>query len=392
MVREHNMRVVYVQGTKGVSGLGLLAALIDAGAPLASVQETWHRLQLPTVQLAVQRQAHKDCTATCIGLPTPSLDVFLARHTYASLCDLIKQQTTPARLTQRVLHIVAHFTDALSRMHGAQGRDVALQSPYMPVLLYLASGISAGLEALSIDQVLASPINLGANPDALTTALVRGATVYGEQTAQPLTTIDGAAVLVPLSARFGPLPMLAMESTGHGALLDTVGDDSRVLQTMIGETNCQASAEQIAVMETNIDDMNPEFYEVIFDRLFAQGALDVTLTPILMKKGRPANKLTVLAPLGAVHRVSQTLLQETSTFGVRGYDVWRHKLDRSMRQVETRYGMIPVKCGILDGNVVQAAPEYEACKRKALEQNVPVRLVYAEAARLAAVWLSGAQP
>ncbi|MCZ6872103.1 MAG: LarC family nickel insertion protein [bacterium] len=385
------MRVVYVQGPEGVSGLGLLGALIDAGAPLATVQETWRRLQLPTVQLAVQRQARRDCTATCLGLPTPSLDAFLARHTYTSLCDLIKQQTTPARLTQRLLQIVAHFTDALSSMHGEQDRDIALQSPYMPILLYLASGITAALEVLSIDQIVAAPINLGANPNALATALVRGATVYGEQTAHTLTTIDGVAILVPLSASFGPLPMIALDTTGHGASLDTAGDDSSGLQAIIGETDCQASADRIAVMETNIDDMNPEFYEMIFERLFAQGALDVTLTPILMKKGRPAHKLTVLAPAAAVNRLSRTLLQETSTFGVRGYDVWRQKLDRSMRQVETCYGMIPVKCGVLDGNIVQAAPEYEACKRKAVEQKVPVRLVYAEAARLAAVWLTGAQ-
>ncbi len=385
------MRVVYVQGPKGVSGLGLLGALIDAGAPLAIVQETWRQLQLPIVQLAVERHALRDCTATCLGLPTPSLDAFLARHTYTSLCDLIKQQTTPARITQRLLQILAHFTDALSSIHGEQDRDVALQSPYMPILLYLASGITAGLEALSIDQILAAPINLGANANALTAALVRGATVYGEQTANTLTTIDGAAIVVPLSASFGPLPMIAMDTTGHGASLDTAGDDTSGLQAIIGDTDCQASAERIAVMETNIDDMNPEFYEMIFERLLAQGALDVTLTPILMKKGRPANKLTVLAPTAAVNRLSRTLLQETSTFGVRRYDVWRQKLGRSMRQVETCYGMIPVKCGVLDGNIVQAAPEYEACKRKALEQKVPVRLVYAEAARLAAVWLTGAQ-
>jgi uncharacterized protein (DUF111 family) len=106
-----------------------------------------------------------------------------------------------------------------------------------------------------------------------------------------------------------------------------------------------------------------------------------------MKKGRPAHKLTVLAPLFAVSKLSRVMLQETSTFGVRVYEVWRQKLERFSRQVETCYGCIPVKCGVLDGKIVQAAPEYEACKRAALEQRVPVRLVYAEAARLAAHWL-----
>jgi uncharacterized protein (DUF111 family) len=127
---------------------------------------------------------------------------------------------------------------------------------------------------------------------------------------------------------------------------------------------------------------------VVFERLFAAGALDVTLTPLFMKKGRPANTLTVLAPLAAVSRLSRLILQETSTFGVRIYEAWRQKLERFSRPVETCYGIIPVKCGILDGRIVQAAPEYEACKRAALAQGVPVRLVYSEAARLAASWLS----
>jgi hypothetical protein len=106
-----------------------------------------------------------------------------------------------------------------------------------------------------------------------------------------------------------------------------------------------------------------------------------------MKKGRPANMLTVLAPLSAIASLSRFILQETSTFGVRVYEVWRQKLERFSRPVETPYGVIPVKCGVLDGKLVQAAPEYEACKRAALEHGVPVRLVYSEAARLAAPWL-----
>jgi uncharacterized protein (DUF111 family) len=138
--------------------------------------------------------------------------------------------------------------------------------------------------------------------------------------------------------------------------------------------------------------VNPEFYEAIFERLLTQGALDVTLTPLLMKKGRPANTLTVLAPLPAVAALSHMILQETSTFGVRVYEVWRQKLERFLRQVETRYGVIPVKCGVLDRRIVQAAPEYDACKRAALAHGVPVRLVYTEATRLAAPWLTDHYP
>ena len=386
------MRVAYVHGLAGVSGLGLLAALIDAGAPLARVQQTWQQLRFPSVQLALQRRTVADATATCLSLPPLSLVTFLASHTYTSLCEWITQQITPIRPAQRLLRIVAHFTDTLTEQHGRQDDDVVLQSEHLPVLLYLASGIAASLEALSIDRIVAAPLNLGAAPDVLTTALVRGATVYGESTTDAVTTVDGAAILVSLAASFGPLPMLTLNTSGHGAMGDDGGDRWRRLQVMIGETEGQVGGDRIAVLETNIDDMNPEFYDVIFEHAFAHGALDVTLTPILMKKGRPANQLTVLAPLPAVHRLSRLLLQETSTFGVRIYEVWRQKLDRFMRQVETRYGAVAVKCGVLDGHIVQAAPEYDACRQIAQAQDIPVRLVYSEAARLAAVWLTDAAP
>jgi hypothetical protein len=214
--------------------------------------------------------------------------------------------------------------------------------------------------------------------------------VYGEgvpRHAEP-TTVAGAAILTACATHFGPLPDLTVAGIGYGCTSASPSATARRLQLLLGETVGPAAAERIAVVEANIDDMNPEFYECVAERLFAQGALDVTLTPLFMKKNRPANTLTVLAPLYAVATLSHLILQETSTFGVRVHEVWRHKLERFHRQVDTRYGVIPVKCGVLDGRIVQAAPEYEVCKRLALEQGVPVRLVYAEAAGLAAPWLT----
>ncbi len=384
------MRVAYVHGFAGVSGARLLGALMDTGVSLSTVQETWQQLQLPTAQVSFQRHPLGDYTAMRLDVATPSLEPFLSCHTYTSLRDFIGQNVVSSRVEQRLLQILAHFSDAVASLHGGKDRDGALQSTFMPMVLYMASGTAAALEALAIDQVLAAPINLGIGPDPLTAALVRGATVYGEQTADVLTTVDGAAVLTALSTSFGPLPAMTIDATGYGASIDTTGGSARGLQVLLGEVDAQPSSERIAVLEANIDDMNPEFYEVIFERMLDQGALDVTLTPLLMKKGRPANKLTVLAPLPAVSRLSRMILQETSTFGVRVYDVWRQKLERFVRQVETCYGSISVKCGVLDGRIVQAAPEYEACKRVALARSVPVRLVYTEAARLAAPWLTDA--
>jgi uncharacterized protein (DUF111 family) len=312
-------------------------------------------------------------------------------------------------------------------VHGVtDGGELALRSAFLPEVLYLGSGVAYALEELTVAQVMAAPVPLSTGyiaeaegrrplPHPLTVALSRDVPVYGEgapltwcraeveQAArnpsadavagggvpayEERTTVAGAAILTALATRFGPLPGMTVAGTGYGATVSSTAETTHGLQVLLGDIVGPA-AERIAVIEANIDDMNPEFYECVAERLFAQGALDVTLTPLYMKKNRPANTLTVLAPLAAVATLSHLILQETSTFGVRVHEVWRHKLDRFHRQVETRYGVVPVKCGVLDGRIVQAAPEYEACKRLAREHGVPVRLVYTDAASLAAPWLA----
>jgi uncharacterized protein (TIGR00299 family) protein len=262
-------------------------------------------------------------------------------------------------------------------------------------------GAAIGLDHLGVERVHASAVATGMGmmktehgllpiPGPAVVELLKGVPIYSRGITSELVTPTGAAILAATATSFGELPAMQVERVGYGAGTREL-EIPNVLRLMVGRSAEEETAfgpAPAVVLEANIDDMNPEFYECVAERLFAQGALDVTLTPLYMKKNRPANTLTVLAPLAAVATLSHLILQETSTFGVRVHEVWRHKLERFHRQVDTRYGIIPVKCGVLDGRIVQAAPEYEACKRLALEQGVPVRLVYAEAASLAAPWLT----
>jgi pyridinium-3,5-bisthiocarboxylic acid mononucleotide nickel chelatase len=383
------MRVAYVHGFAGVSGTGLLAALLEAGAPLAGVQAGWHALQLPALQVSRDSIQLPEYTATRLvyTLPAPG-DMLPSRSTFADLMGRIEQSTTSARVRQLLQQLLGRFAEAVARVYRVQEYDVVCRSPFLPAVLYMGSGVCLALEALAIEQLMSAPVNLGAGPHPVTAEIVRHVPVYGTAGSAGLTTVDGAAILTTVAAGFGPLPAMSITGTQYGVTPEPSADTMHGVQVLFGETDAAPAVDRIAVLETNIDDMNPEFYEVVFERLFAAGALDVTLTPLFMKKGRPANTLTVLAPLAAVSRLSRLILQETSTFGVRIYEAWRQKLERFSRPVETCYGIIPVKCGILDGRIVQAAPEYEACKRAALAQGVPVRLVYSEAARLAASWLS----
>ena len=396
------MRIAYVHGYEGVTGPLLLGAFLDTGASLSSVEQVWRHLHLPTAELSYARVPCTDAMATHVTWTAPHAHTFLHPQSYATLVDLLEQSEASSYVKQRVLRLLRHFVAAVARVHGvSEGGDLALQSAFLPEILYLGSGVAGVLEALAIEQVVAAPMPLSTGfiddaqgrrplPHPLTAELCRGLPVYGEGVPchAEQTTVGGAAILTAWATRFGPLPDMTVAGTGYGLTAASAAETTRRLQVLLGETVGPATAERIAVIEANIDDMNPEFYECVAERLFAQGAFDVTLTPLFMKKNRPANTLTVLAPLSAVAKLSHLILQETSTFGVRVHEVWRHKLERFHRQVDTRYGIIPVKCGVLDGRIVQAAPEYEACKRLALEQGVPVRLVYAEAASLAAPWLT----
>ena len=151
-----------------------------------------------------------------------------------------------------------------------------------------------------------------------------------------------------------------------------------MLRVILGETFI-ASNDELVVIEANIDDMNPEFYELTIESLFKAGALDVYLTPIIMKKGRPANKISILSSDTNKQAMTEILLQETSSFGVRFFQVGRTVLDRKLKTVKTSWGPVKIKIGILNGDVVQATPEYEDCKKIAIKSKVPIKIIYDEA-------------
>ena len=382
------MRVAYVQGDSGVSGSMLLGALLHAGVSLDAVRASWRALRLPEIGLTSHQVMRPGGLALHVSLALPDLGELPFLPTLCDLQQYLDQTSmSPSSTPRRVGQIVTRVETALQTVYGVPVPSSALGPTELVELLYTGLGVVTGFDELAVEQCVAGPLNLGASaPNPLIAALVRGIPVYGTTVNRARSTVGGVAIVTSLATDFSALPAMTMAHAGYGAS----GEDGEtgVLQLLFGDVATTVAADRIAILEANIDDMNPEFYETIALRLFAQGALDVTLSPMLMKKHRPANKLTVLAPLAKATELSHVMLRETSTFGVRVYEAWRQKLDRFSREVETRYGTVQVKCGILDGQLVQAAPEYDDCKRLALEHDVPVRLVYAEASRLAAPWLT----
>jgi uncharacterized protein (TIGR00299 family) protein len=250
---------------------------------------------------------------------------------------------------------------------------------------------------LGIDAVYGSPLPLGRGfvkcrhgtlpvPAPATLELTKGLPVYGGNIEAELVTPTGAAIITTLARGFGELPEMKIEKIGYGAGQRSLPIPN-LLRVLIGTQDGQEKdydEDTVTVIETNVDDMNPEFYEYIMSRLFENGAVDVYLTPIQMKQGRPATLLSVIVAAENLRPVLEVIFRETTTLGVRTYQTKRYKLAREEIAVETEYGKVRVKVARLRGEVINLAPEYRDCRRLADERRIPIKEVY-QAARQAAV-------
>jgi uncharacterized protein (TIGR00299 family) protein len=256
-------------------------------------------------------------------------------------------------------------------------------------------GAAAALDLLGIERVECSPLALGNGtitcshgtlpiPAPGTAELLRGVPVLRTEVRGELTTPTGAAILTTLAAAFGPLPAMKIECVGSGAGHADRPELPNLLRVFIGETASRSATDEVAVVETNLDDLSGELCGAALDKLLEAGAVDAFFTPIQMKKNRPAVLLTALVPPDKLPQVEEALFEHTSTFGLRVSLIQRRKLDREWKTVKTAYGPIRIKLGKLDGRVITASPEYEDCRALAEKKMVPVRKVYEAARQLTA--------
>ena len=258
---------------------------------------------------------------------------------------------------------------------------------------------AVGAEALGAEQFICSPLNVGGGtvtcahgelpvPAPATLELLKGAPVYSREIQKELVTPTGAAIVKVLASSFGPRPAMTINTIGYGAGAREFSGHPNVLRISVGDladTNVaagnQAQQEQIAILEANLDDLNPQLIGYILDQAFAAGALDVFTTPVQMKKNRPGTLVTILAPLENEEALRALLFRESSTLGVRVRHEIRHVLPRHHEVVATQWGEVRMKVAGING-LSQYAPEYEDCRRVATENKVPLKHVMQEAVRL----------
>jgi uncharacterized protein (TIGR00299 family) protein len=246
------------------------------------------------------------------------------------------------------------------------------------------------LEAIGADRIVSSPLNLGSGsirsahglypvPGPATARLLQGVPVYAGPQRAELVTPTGALLVTHYAASFGPLPPMRLQRIGYGAGSRDFSDTPNVLRVMIGDVDGPTQSHSVVVLEAEIDDMNPQIFGVLMDRLLADGALDVFYTSVQMKKNRPGTLLSVVAPPALRERLTAMIFRETTTIGVRHREMTRECLDRETIAVETPFGGIRVKVARRAGQMLNASPEFEDCARLARERDVPLKDVQAAA-------------
>ena len=385
------MKIAYFDCFAGISGDMTLGALIGAGADPGKLREALSGLGVGGYRIEVGRRMAGPIEATDVQV---LLDH--GRHHHHRRLNDILEMIRGAKLSDRVKQtagsIFRRLAEAEARVHGSTPEEVHFHEVGAVDAIVDIVGAAICLELLGWPKVVASPMPTfhgyakGAHgvfplPAPAAAEILRGVPWRKLDIEGELVTPTGAAIIREIAAEFGPLPAMAVERIGYGAGKSDFGIPN-ALRVMIGEAAARAESREVVVIETNIDDLSPQFYETAMERLFTAGALDVFLTPIQMKKNRPGTLLSAICDPDLAEAVAAVILAETSTFGVRISRWERICLDRRWEEVGTEFGVIRVKIGERNGGVITASPEYEDCKGAAIAHGVPIRRVH-EAARSA---------
>jgi uncharacterized protein (TIGR00299 family) protein len=390
------MRLLYFDCIAGISGDMALGALIDAGADLEPIRKGLEGLPVESFELDVEQVESGGIRATRVNVRT-STDGLI--RTYASVRSLLDMAEMPLDAKAMAQRIFRRLAEAEAMVHRRDLDQVTFHEVGAVDSIVDIVGTSLALASLKVDRVFASAVPTGMGmiktehgllpiPAPAVMELLRGTPIYSRNVSVELVTPTGAAILAALVEGFGEIPHMRIEHVGYGAGSARL-DFPNVVRVVIGEADpsATAAADTVSgselVLETNVDDLNPELYAYVLERLFAAGAQDAWLTPIVMKKGRPAVTISVLASPSREEAIRQVLFRETGTLGIRSSVVDKQALEREWVEVATRNGLVRVKIGRLEGTTVTVAPEFEDCVKVAREAGVPAREVYEEATRLA---------
>ncbi|GAA1435341.1 nickel pincer cofactor biosynthesis protein LarC [Microlunatus lacustris] len=390
-------RHAWVDASAGVAGDMLLGALVDAGADLAQVQTSVDAVVPGAVRLVARSVLRAGQSATKVDVEVLTDD--LPHRHWREIRTMVTDADLPERTRARVLATFGRLAEAEARVHGTSPEDVHFHEVGALDSIADVVGVCAALDLLDVTTLSAGPVAVGSGrirtahgdigvPVPAVVQLSAGKRVLAGGRGE-LATPTGMALVVALSERDEDLPPLVVDGAGAGAGTKDFPDRPNLTRVLLGTPVAAAiragGGDPVTVLEANVDDLDPRLWPGVLDRLLAGGALDAWLVPILMKKGRPAHTLTVLAHPHRVPELRDLVFTETSTLGVRASDWTRTALPRGWVDVVVEGASLPVKVGHRDGRVVRATPEFDAVQRLADQAGRPVADVLAAAIAAAAV-------
>ena len=384
------MKIAYFDCFSGVSGDMILGTLVDAGLEVSDLEAELSQLRVGGFRLQVEKTTRRGISGTKLNVVTEEHGT--DRH-LPDINEIIDRSDLSDDIKNSSKGIFAELAAVEARIHHQNVDEVHFHEMSGLDSIVDVVGSLLGLRKLGLGAIYASRIHVGTGfvecrhgtlpvPAPATLELLKGVPVYSKGIESELATPTGVAILKSVAKGFGPMPDMTVDRIGYGAGSQEL-EIPNLLRICIGET-CQDryAGDEVLLLETNIDDMNPEFFGHVSERLLTQGALDVFMTPIYMKKNRPATLLSVLTAKEKLDGVLSTVFSETTTLGVRIHSVDRRVLARETISVKTTLGDVRVKVGRIGGEVKTVAPEYEDCREIAASRGIPLKDVY-EAAKAA---------
>ncbi|MFA4829558.1 MAG: nickel pincer cofactor biosynthesis protein LarC [Thermodesulfovibrionales bacterium] len=396
------MKTAYFDCSSGISGDMCLGALVDAGVPVKKLEQELRKIPVKGYKLRAKKVKRAGFRATKVDviLKKPPLHPPLTKgghrggetKKWKDIEKIIKKSGLSDNIKQKGLKIFRRLFEAEAKVHAERFDNVHLHELGAVDCIVDIMGTIIGLNILGIEKIYASPVNLGSGsvktdhgilpvPAPATIEILKGqgsrvkSQIYSDGTNFELTTPTGAMIIRETASGFGNMPGMSVEKIGIGAGGRDFKNKANVLRIFVGESighGAESREQKITVIETNIDDMNPQVYEYVMERLFKAGALDVYLTQVIMKKGRPGIKLSVLCNDSDKEKMMKIMFEETTTIGLRFYSAGRKTLDREIQKLNTKFGKINLKLSKLGDKTVRITPEYEDCKRLAKKLNLPL--------------------
>ena len=384
------IRAAYFDCYSGISGDMILGALIDLGIKLKDIEVNLKKIDLKGYKLEKKCVQRNGIAGTKIQVISKLKNNTSHPHRkFSHIKEIISNSDLSSIVKNNSIEIFKRIAKVEAQIHKTTIENIHFHEiGGIDSIVDIVGGVWA-IESLKLDKIYSSALNVGEGfvncahgrlpvPAPATLKLLKGIPAFSSGVKKELTTPTGAAIIGFYAHKFQSMPTMKVLKDGYGAGERIISSLPNLLRVILGEIEVSGSG-KLVMIETNIDDMNPEIYDSVMESLFKLGAIDVYFSPVFMKKNRPATKISVLAEIFNKEVLSKILLTETSSFGIRSYEVDRITLDREFKHLKTLFGIIKIKVGRLDGKIVQVTPEFEDCKKAARKNKIPVKNVYESA-------------